>query len=211
MENPKAPNDERRCDLTGEAAPRVLLLRFVPDPQGRVVFDIRQDLPAEKECWLSPRKQVVEQAFREGVFSDSMGDVVCPPELAEQVERLLLRRLLDALSLLRRSGALISGFEKVRIGLAKPHAAALVQASDASPDGREKVARLAVHHGIPVIDGIFSRDMLAAVTGQENQAHLLAMRGGLADRLIAESQRFVEYMASEKPKRSDIWEKNSEK
>lgn len=198
MENPKAQTDERRCDLTGEAAPRVSLLRFVPDPQGRVVFDVRQELPAQTECWLLPRKPIVERAFREGIFSGRMGETVtCPSNLAEQVERLLLRRLLDVLSLLRRSGALISGFEKVRIGLGKPHAAALVQARDASPDGREKLARLAAHHGVPVIDGIFSRDMLAAVTGQENQAHVLAMEGGLADRLIAESQRLDEYMAPE--------------
>lgn len=196
MENPKPHNGERRCDLTGEAAPLVSLLRFVPDPQGRVVFDIRQDLPAERECWLSPHKKNVERACHEGVFADTMGAVTCPPDLAEQVERLLLRRLLDVLSLLRRSGALIGGFEKVRIGLTKSHAAALVQASDASLDGREKLARLAGYHDVPVIDRIFSRDMLAAITGQENQAHLLVMKGGLAERLIVESQRFVEYMTS---------------
>lgn len=196
MENPKPHNGERCCDLSGEAAPRASLLRFVPDPQGRVVFDIRRDLPAERECWLSPHKKIVERACREDIFAAIMGSTTCPMDLAEQVEGLLLRRLLDVLSLLRRSGALIGGFEKVRIGLAKSHAAVLVQASDASPDGREKLARLAAYHGIPVIDSVFNRDMLAAITGQENQAHLLAMQGGLAERLIVESQRFVEYIGS---------------
>lgn len=198
MEHPNARNEDgkRRCDLTGEAAPRASLLRFVPDPQGRVVFDIRQDLPTKKECWLLPRRSIVERACSESVFTAILDDdIICSPDIAEQVERLFLRRLFETLSLLRRSGALIGGFEKVRIGLAKPHAAALVQACDASPDGREKLARLAAHYAIPVIDHIFSRDMLATITGQENQVHLLAMQGGLAERLIAESQRFEAYMA----------------
>lgn len=197
MERPSLPGtaeERQRCALTGIAALPSALLSFVLDPAGRVVFDLKQNLPVEKRLWLVPHRAVVERAMRERVFAGLGENAVWDEDLPLRVQMQLERRLLETLSLLRRSGALIGGFEKVGIAIRQDKAVALVQAKDAAEDGRAKLAKLAGHHHIPVI-ALLTRGQLAAVTGQENQAHLALLRGGLAAHFMEESRRLAEYMA----------------
>lgn len=194
MTDPTTPaNDNwQRCALTGEAALPSTLLCFVLDPTGRVVFDFKQNLPVSRRLWLAPRRQVIEQARRQKLFSLLGEEANCPQDLSEQVCQRMLKHLQETLSLLRRSGALICGYEKVKQTIMQRKAAALVQAGDASADGREKLAKLASHHHIPVIT-LMPRTVLAAVTGHENQAHLAVLYGGLATKFIEESNRLTAY------------------
>jgi uncharacterized protein len=188
--DPAPPQEDRqRCALTGEAALPSALLCFVISPDGRVVFDIKQNLPVKERFWLLPRRSLVEQACA----AKSFGDAEYAADLADNVQRQLLTRLQETLSLLRRSGGLVSGFDKVKSLLQQGRGAALVQASDAAVDGREKLAKLAFHHHIPVIE-LFPRALLAAVTGQDNQTHLMVLHGGLAERFVAETARLEGYM-----------------
>lgn len=191
---PPAGNEERqRCALTGEAALPSALLCFVLDPAGKVVFDMKRNLPVTERLWLSPRRSVVERAMTEGVFASLGGNATWQEDLPQRVEGQLRRHLQEMLHLLRRSGGLVGGFEKVRAAMDRGMVAALVQANDASEDGRRKLANLARHHHIPVI-GLFGRAALASVTRQENQTHLALMHGGLAARFIEESHRLAEYI-----------------
>jgi hypothetical protein len=76
--------------------------------------------------------------------------VTVPADLADRVEDLLVRRCLDILGLARRAGQLVTGFEKVRTRLREAGdsrarmPAVLLSARDGAPDGREKVAALAM-------------------------------------------------------------------
>lgn len=179
----------RRCALTGVLAQPSALLRFVLSPQGTVVFDRRQDLPG-KDLWLRPSRELVREACRTGTVGawDEAGR--WPDDLPGLVELQLRQQALGSLALLRRSGAVVPGFEKVQAALRKGRAAALVQAADAAEDGKVKLVKLAGHHHIPVI-GCFRRDELGQVTGQENQAHLAVLPGGLSEKFLRES-RFLQ-------------------
>lgn len=176
------------CAQTGIALPPSALLRFVLSPEGRVTFDRRQDLPG-KAIWLVPKREVVEAA----PFADLGEGTQIPADLARQVETQLRQGLLGLLNLIRRSGALIAGFEKVKAAVVSGKAQALVQAADASKDGKAKLAKLAAHHRVPVVE-CCSRAELAQVTAQENQAHAALLRSGLTEKFLAESALLASYL-----------------
>lgn len=179
----------QRCALTGEELAPSELLRFVLSPEGKVVFDRRQELPG-LAVWIAPQRSLLEKAVSSDAFI-ALGETVKVDGLADLVARQLRGQALSQLSLIRRSGALVSGFEKVKDAITSK-AVVLLQASDAAPDGKVKLAKLASHHYLSVVD-CFTREELSAVTGHENQAHIALLRGGLTDKFNAEVRRYLAY------------------
>lgn len=168
-------------------------LRFVVAPDGKVVPDLKGDLPGNA-LWLLANRQVVSSAYGNGLFGP-LG-AVCNEPIADKVEILLRRQLLSYLHLLRRSGQLVCGFEKVKAALTAKHPAALLQAADASADGKEKLAKIARHMHIRVFD-MLTQGELSSVTGNENQVHILLGKSGLADVFLKESNRLSLYVMPE--------------
>jgi ribosomal protein L7Ae-like RNA K-turn-binding protein len=62
-------------------------------------------------------------------------------------------RLLGLLGLGARSGVVVIGAEQIRAALRRGQAACLMVARDVSPRVREKVVRLAVAKGVPLVSG----------------------------------------------------------
>lgn len=182
---------QRQCALSGEQAAPDSLLRFVLAPDNRILFDLRQDLPGQ-ELWLLPKRSFVQRAIEQNLFSRLSEETICLNNLPDIVRKQLYKQALGALNLLRRSGYLIGGFEKVKQLLANGQAAVLVQASDASEAGRAKLSKLALHCHVPIIDCYLQKD-LARVTGQENQVHIVLLKGGLTDKFLNETAFFTHY------------------
>ncbi|MCR6629641.1 MAG: DUF448 domain-containing protein [Magnetospirillum sp.] len=104
----------RRCIVTGQVRPKGELLRFVVSPAGEVVPDLEHRLPG-RGIWLSARRDVVNTAVTKRLFAKAARRAVTVPgELADRLEGLLCRRCLDAISLARRAGQAVCGFEKVK-------------------------------------------------------------------------------------------------
>ncbi len=62
---------------------------------------------------MEAKRESVDTAARKGGFSRAAkAKLVAPPDLADQVERLLAQRLLSGLGLARRAGDIMLGFEK---------------------------------------------------------------------------------------------------
>ncbi len=153
------------------------LLRFVIDPDGQVVFDVDQRLPG-RGLWLSAERDVVNTACTKGFFAKAArANITVPADLAERMEEALLRRCLDFLGLARRAGQAVAGFEKVRGWLREGRAGLLVEASDGSRDGRDKVKALAP--GLPVVQVLCGSDLGRAM-GRERTVHLALAPGRLA-------------------------------
>jgi ribosomal protein L7Ae-like RNA K-turn-binding protein len=62
-------------------------------------------------------------------------------------------RLLRLLGLGFRAGQVVIGVDQIRAGLRNARFACVVVAADASPRAREKVVRLAVGRGVPLLPG----------------------------------------------------------
>lgn len=133
----------------------------------------------------------VEAAERKGLFSRAAKTrLKADPGLADLVERLLLRRLLDGLGLARRSGELVFGFEKVLAAISAGRAAWLVEALDGAADGRRKILSAARKASpAPGVAGLWTGEELSLALGGENVIHTAFLAGRASDRWTLDVQR----------------------
>lgn len=181
---------ERRDIVSGEVMPEDALIRFVAGPDGVVTPDLARKLPG-RGMWVAADRTSVETAAKKGLFSRSAKTkLIAPASLPDQVETLLLKRLLDGLGLARRSGDLTSGFEKVMSSIRNGKAAWLIEASDGAADGRRKMLG-AIHSSPspPRLFGLFSSEELGLALGGENVIHTAFLAGRAANRWTSDVLR----------------------
>jgi len=183
---------ERRDIVSGEVMEEARLIRFVAGPNGAVVPDLARKLPG-RGLWVAADRASVTTAGRKGLFSRAAKTKLsAPADLADQVERLLTKRLLDGLGLARRAGDLTSGFEKVMAAVKSGKVAWLVEASDGAEDGRTKLLNLARHMTPPPgVIGVFSATELGLALGAENVIHSAFLAGRGAGQWTEDVQRLA--------------------
>ena len=192
---------ERRDLVSHEVMDESRLIRFVAGPDGQVVPDLGRKLPG-RGLWVEASRASVEAAVKKNGFTRSAKTkLTAPADLADVVERLLVRRCLDQLGLARREGVLISGFEKSAANIRSGKAAWVLEAADGAADGRGKILALA-RHQTSKICGAFTADDLSLALGLENAIHAVLLAGGRADRWTVE----VERLAGFRPLRPPHWE-----
>jgi len=174
---------ERRDIVSGDVMAEERLIRFVAAPGGSVAPDLARKLPG-RGLWVAADRASVETAARKGLFARAAkASLKAPPDLADSVEQLLMRRLLAALGLARKAGELTCGFEKVLAAVAAGKAAFLIEANDGSADGRRKlVAACRRSARPPGLLGLFSCGELSLALGGENVIHTAFLAGRGADR-----------------------------
>jgi uncharacterized protein len=177
---------ERRCLASGRVAPKTSLIRLVVGPDGKVVPDLDAKLPGRGH-YLAPERQVVERAEAKGLIRRSTGAEV-EPGLADRLEALLVRRLVERIALARKAGKAVAGFEKVREHLKAggTQGSVLLEASDGAADGRAKLVPLAP--GATVVDGLKASE-LAQAFGREHTVHGFVARGAFAERILGDAER----------------------
>lgn len=194
---------ERRCVATGESGPAEAMIRFVIDPEGRVVPDLAGRLPG-RGIWVGARRDLLERAMAKRLFARAARSPAEAPEsLVADVERLLARRVVDAVAMARKAGLAVTGFEKVKARLAKGGAAALLEARDASEQGKAKLAPLA--GGAEVI-GCLDRGELGLAFGRDFVVHAALDEGGATRRVIQEARRLAGFRPGAGPARDDAAE-----
>lgn len=176
---------ERKCIATGEVHPKYGLLRFVVGPDAQIVPDILGKLPG-RGIWVSADRTALEKAMAKGAFARSAKQQVqVPGELIQEVEQQLVRRVLDLISLARKSGAAVAGYEKVKDWLSKEEAEVLIQAVDGSGRGKSKLST--PHYGSYI--GWLSAEELGTAFGRQTVIHAALASGGLTQRVVEEAQR----------------------
>ncbi|QFT95016.1 hypothetical protein FIU86_19355 [Roseovarius sp. THAF9] len=190
---------ERKCIATGEVRPKHGLIRFAIGPEGQVVPDILEKLPG-RGIWVSSTRQALETAVKKGLFSrGAKQSVTVRDGLVEQVEAMLARRVVELLSLARKGGQAVAGYEKVKDWLAKEEAEVLIQASDGSARGKTK---LSTPYGGSWI-GWITADELGQAFGRETSIHAALAAGGLCERVVEEAARLkgLRVTDGERPRR----------
>lgn len=177
---------ERRCIATGELRDPALMIRFVVGPEGQAVADIRNKLPG-RGIWVTADKDALEKAIKTKAFSRSAKEQVSVPDnLFELTDKMLARRLVDLISLARKAGQAVTGFEKVKGLLETERATLLVQASDGSERGKSK---LHSPPGKDVFIGCLTSQELGLAFGRESVIHGALTAGGLSRQVKAEGIR----------------------
>ena len=185
---------QRRDLVSGAVMEEAALLRFVAGPDGAVVPDLARKLPG-RGLWVEASRDAVTTAAKRGLFSRAAkARLAASPDLADQVEAGLKRRLLAGLGLARRSGDLISGFEKVAASISAGQCAWMVEASDGARDGRRKLLALARKSPRqPRLFGLFGFAQLGLALGGENVIHLALLAGRNADHWALDAERLARF------------------
>jgi predicted RNA-binding protein YlxR (DUF448 family) len=177
---------ERRCIVSGETHPKRGLIRFVVSPEGEVVPDVLGRLPG-RGLWVSAERAQLETAVAKKLFSRAArAQVSVPGDLIASVEAALLRRTVDLLSMARKAGQAVTGFEKVKDWLVKDQAAILLQAADGSERGKSK---LRPPGGRGSFFDVLTASELGLAFGREHVIHAALAPGGLADKFREDAVR----------------------
>lgn len=176
---------ERKCIATGEVQPKHGLIRFVTGPEGQVVPDILGKLPG-RGMWVAADRKALQKAAGKGLFARAAKKpVTVPDDLVDEVERQIVHRVVGLISLSRKSGHAVAGYEKVKDWLSKDYAEVLIQASDGSGRGKSKLSTPHFGHYI----GWLTADELGLAFGRQTVIHGALASGGLTQRVVEEAQR----------------------
>jgi len=179
---------ERRCIATGDSQATFGLIRFVVGPDGAIVPDIAGKLPG-RGIWVSADRDALTRAIGKKLFSRAAKmQVTVSDTLLADVEAMLAKRVINLISLARKSGDAITGFEKVKDAATQGRVAVLLQAFDGSIGQTGKI-RPPVGENTHIT--CLSAQELGVAFGRENVIHAALAAGGLAERVVEEAARLV--------------------
>lgn len=184
-----SPDDpERKCIVSGESQPKAGLIRFVLGPEDMIVPDILARLPG-RGIYVAANRDALTKAVKKNLFSRAARQPVkVADDLPDLVERLLVQRVIDLISLGRKAGDAICGYEKVKDWLIKGQARTLIQASDGSERGKEK---LRPPNGPESLISCLTAGEMGLAFSRERAIHAALAAGGLNNRVVEEAARLV--------------------
>jgi predicted RNA-binding protein YlxR (DUF448 family) len=179
--------NDRTCIVSRERREPDELIRFVVGPDGAVVPDLKRKLPG-RGCWVSADRLHVEKAVAKNSFARAFKrQVDVSPNLADQIDQIMVKSALGAVGLARKAGAVALGAAKVDNAVRSGEALCVLHATDASQDGVRKITqarRATAHLGGPEIHAykLFAEAELSLALGGTNVIHaaVLAQEAGKA-------------------------------
>jgi uncharacterized protein len=207
------PNDpphepERRCVISGERGPKSGLVRLALGPDGQVAADVRARAEG-RGAWIGVDRATLEVAIAKGKLKGALNrafktsDIFVPADLAERIESALARTAIDRLGLEARSGALLTGSEKIEQAARSGKVYLLLHASDAAADGNRKLDqawRVGLDQEGSGIGGLVlsvDRSILAAALGRENVVHIALIDKAAAARVRTALDRWHYFIGRE--------------
>ena len=176
---------ERKCLVSQMSSPKEGLIRFVTSPDGVVVPDILEKLPG-RGYYVTADRKVLEEAVKLKVFNRAAKvQVLIPIDLINEIDRQLARRVVGLVSIARKAGKAVTGFEKVKGWLSEGRAKILLQASDGSERGKGK---LWTPEGGRFFGCLTSQE-LGLAFGRGHAIHSALSAGGLSERVVHEAAR----------------------
>lgn len=185
----------RRCLVTGTCASPETMMRFVVGPDDQVHPDFDGQLPG-RGMWLQSDGDILHRAIAKRAFSRAARKQVgVRDDLSDRVVSGLQKRCLETLSLARRAGQIISGYERVIEALSGEPSrwVAVIEATDATQNATTKMRGPAADRAIlRIADGA----AMGHVLGRDRCVHACLAGGGLADRLLRDARRLAGFLSA---------------
>jgi predicted RNA-binding protein YlxR (DUF448 family) len=190
----------RMCIVTRQGGTPETLIRFVAGPEGRVVADLKKQLPG-RGCWVSAERSVLEKAIARKLFNRALrADVTAGPELADEVDRLLVLQLAGMMNLARKAAQFVSGASKVEQAVRGLAALATFHAVDAAADGVRKIDQARKAMSFVVEDGqeipsyrFFTEAEMDGLLGQNAFIHACALAGQAGEGVVKRANMLERY------------------
>jgi predicted RNA-binding protein YlxR (DUF448 family) len=178
---------ERRCVVSGEVQPKFGMIRFVLGPEDMIYPDLAQKLPG-RGIWVTADKEMIEKAAAKGLFARAAKTAVKIPEgLVDLVEAGQAIRVVELVSMVRKTGRAVIGFEKVKGWLSEGRAKVLLQASDGSERGKGKLWTPEGGRWF----GCLTASELGLAFGRDHAIHGALAKGALTQRVIEEAAKLT--------------------
>jgi predicted RNA-binding protein YlxR (DUF448 family) len=200
-----ASEPERRCVISGETAPRDMLVRLAVSPDGLVLPDAQEKAPG-RGAWIGTDRAGLAAAIASGKLKAGLARAFksaaleIPLDLPQKVEEALRRVVLDRLGLELRVGKLILGTQRIAETARAGGVALLAHASDASEDGRKKldqawrVGRDTEGSGERGLELPLDRNALSVALGRDNVVHLALADDAAAARVLKPLTRLMHFL-----------------
>jgi len=192
--------NDRTCIVTREAGSPETLIRFVAGPDGKVVPDLKRQLPG-RGCWVRAERALVDRAIQKKMFARALKTKVeADADLGALIERLLIADLAGMMNLARKAGQFVSGAAKVDAAVRSGAALAVFHSADAAADGVRKIdqARKAWKFGQQAEEDIPSYSLLSSaeleeVMGQNAFIHACALAGQAGEGVVKRANLLEQY------------------
>ena len=190
---------ERTCIVTRAKGSPEQMIRFVAAPDGTVTPDLRKRLPG-RGVWVTATAKAVAEAVKKGSFARGLrAKVQVSPALAVE------RDALQYLSLVNKTGLVVTGFAKVEKAVASAtEIAGMLHATDAGDDGVRKMGQvLSRRYGeaaarIPRVI-LFASSQMDLALGRANVIHAALKTGPAAEAFFSRARRLTLYRGVAEP------------
>jgi len=188
----------RHSIVTRRPHDKVNLIRFCVSPDGVVVPDLKGTLPG-RGAWVELSREAVEQAIKRKIFGRALKcEVRVPPDLGEQVERLLIEAALGSLAMARRGGGVVTGASQVDAAVRAGKVAMVLHAVQAAEDGKRKIAQAIFAAkvqglGDVQVKTIFDESQLARAFGGNHVIHAAIIKGRASAGILEKLRRLALY------------------
>ena len=209
----------RQCAVTRDMLSIDHLIRFVETPDNTIIPDLKMKLPG-RGVWIRCGRHHISSAVKSGAFARTLKkNIKVDPSLADQLDKLLLARVLERLSLATKAGLVTTGFVKISKTLKKGEVIALIHARDGAPEGKRKLDALfkkATNHakspeGLYIIPSeILSIKELSLAIGRENVVHAAIAQGGAGLGLLGDLEKLISYRENPNYQKSHKPERETE-
>jgi predicted RNA-binding protein YlxR (DUF448 family) len=204
---------ERTCILSGAAAARDALVRLAVSPPGpdgacMVLPDVHARAPG-RGAWIGVSRETLEKAQAKGklkgalmrAFGKSLDGATLsiPDDLAERIDKALVRAFTDRLGLETKSGRLLLGSDRIAESARNGKVHWLAHAADAAEDGTRKLDQAWRVGNDEEGSGLrgtvlpLDRATLSVALGRDNVVHLALADSGAAQRVAAPLQRLLHF------------------
>lgn len=163
------------------------LIRFTTDKSDLVYLDLAEKIQG-RGFWISARKNVIQKAVDRELFSKAVGkEAHLPDNLVQCIEELLVKRIIQNLSIARKAGHVIGGYEKVRSCLLNKKVSVMFAACDGALDSVQKMKSL--RQDDTFWTNTLTKAELGIAFGREIIIHAVMIPGGLAQKVIFDATR----------------------
>jgi predicted RNA-binding protein YlxR (DUF448 family) len=203
--------NDRTCIVTREAGSPETLIRFVAAPDGRIVPDLKRQLPG-RGCWVKAERALVDRAVSKKLFARALKtEAKADADLGALVDRLLASDLAGMMNMARKAGQFVSGATKVDAAVRSGAAIAVFHAADAAADGVRKIdqARKAWALGtdaeqeIPSFS-LFKGTEMDELMGQNAFIHACALAGQAGEGVVKRANLLEQYRTGGLLQKKDV-------
>jgi predicted RNA-binding protein YlxR (DUF448 family) len=187
IKNLKLKNNQmRKCIVTGYRTNKNELIRFVVSPEKVLVADLKNKLPG-RGIWVKATREILEKAIVGNMFSKSAKEKInVEPDLINNIENQIRKQILNQISLARKAGVAIFGFEKVRSALTKQTKFLLIQAYDGSMKELARLSgRIEKRNIISCLNGL----ELGLAFGRDTVIHCVILNSGFIEKIVFDANR----------------------